>query len=220
MQVVAVIHHRVDARGRAALDVRLIRKRGFLVGLQRRFVVARADVDVRGHVHDVSRGGRQLGQMIRAGERALGRVGSLDRVNVIVNRAQVIGLAPNHGLQRRHNFFRALFRRSVRPPQAPRMQIHSGLREKRRRIKVVGKPLHHFAHRITILFRRGAQIRFGIAREALCQRRDVGLVAIGSVACECLRFLHRRVRPQETVFARGIVIIWTHRFREAPKRHS
>ena len=98
VQVVAVIHHRVDARSRAALDVGLIRQRGFLVSFQRCFVIAGAYINVRGHVHDVSRGGRQFGQPMRAGQRALRRIRGLHRMNVVVNRAQMIRLTPNHRL--------------------------------------------------------------------------------------------------------------------------
>ena len=66
MQVVAVVHHWVDALRAALLDVRAIDFRGFLVGLDGGFIVAGADVDVCGHVHNVSGIRRECGQPVRA----------------------------------------------------------------------------------------------------------------------------------------------------------
>src|SRR5881628_3714995 len=66
MQIVAVVHHGIDAWGCSGLDVRLIGERCFLVGFQRGFVIAGADVDVRGHVYDVPRSRRKLRQAIRS----------------------------------------------------------------------------------------------------------------------------------------------------------
>ena len=152
MQIVAVIHHRVDARSRAALDVRLIRKRRFLVRLQRGFIIARANVNVRWHVHDVSGGRRELRQAICSRQRALRRIGGLDGMNVIVNRAKMVRLAANHGLERCNDFFRTFCRRAVRHPQSPRMQIHSRFRGQRRGVQVVREALHHLAHGVAILF--------------------------------------------------------------------
>ena len=99
------------------------------------------------------------------------------------------------------------------------MQIHSRLGKERGRIEIVGEALHHVAHGVAILFRGVAQIRFGIGREALGQRVDVRLVALGSIGGERLRFLDGGVRLREAVFAGGIVVIRPHRFRDAPKRH-
>ena len=141
-------------------------------------------------------------------------------MNVIMNCAKMIGLAANHRLQRRDNFLGALFRRAVRAPESPGMQVHSGFGEQRGGIKIVGEALHHVAHGIAILFRGGAQIGFRIGRKALSQCGDVGLVALGSIGAERLRFLDGGVGLRKTVFAGGIVIIGAHRFGDAPIRHG
>ena len=73
MQIVTVIHHGIEAFGGAAFDVRLIGKCGFLIGFQRGFVIAGADVDMRGHVHDMSRGRRKFCQTIGSRQRAFRR---------------------------------------------------------------------------------------------------------------------------------------------------
>ena len=204
----------------AALDVGLIDERGFLIGFQGGFVIAGADVDVRGHVHDVSRGRRKLRQAIGAGQSAFRRVGSFDAVNVIVNGAEMIGLAANHGLERGDNFLRAFFRRAVGAPESPGMEVHSGFGEERGGIEIVGEALHHVAHGIAILFQGSAQIRFGIGGKALGQRVDVGLVALGSVGGERLRFRDGFVRLDKTVFAGRIVVIRADGFGDAPICHG
>ena len=59
VQVVAVIHHRIDPLRSRCLDVRAIDSRRLLVGFHGRLVISRADVNMRRHVHDVSRSRRQ-----------------------------------------------------------------------------------------------------------------------------------------------------------------
>src|SRR5437879_12060402 len=92
-------------------------------------------------------------------------------MNVIVNRAEVIGLTANHRLQRGDNFLRALFRRAVRAPEPPGMQVHSGFGEQRGGVEIVGETLYDVAHGIAILFRGGVQIGFGIGGKRSGERR-------------------------------------------------
>ncbi len=71
MQVVTVVHHRINALRAGRLDVRAIHLRCFFVGLYRGVVVAGADINVGGHVNDVTRPRRKRGQLVCARERAL-----------------------------------------------------------------------------------------------------------------------------------------------------
>ena len=59
VQVVAVIHHRIDALHPGRLDVGTIDFRRLFIGLHGCFIVAGADVHMRRHVHNVSRAGCQ-----------------------------------------------------------------------------------------------------------------------------------------------------------------
>ena len=96
MKIVAVIHGRIHAHGPAGLDVVAVRGRGQLVGPDGRFKIAGANVDVSGHVHQVSGGGDQRSQAIGGGQGALRAGRSLHGVNVIVDSAHVIGVAAQH----------------------------------------------------------------------------------------------------------------------------
>ena len=107
---------------------------------------------MRGHVDDVSGPGRQGSKFIRRSQGPLGIGRCLGGVYVIVNRAKMVRLAANHGLERCNDFFRTFCRRAVRPPQSPRMQIHSRFRGQRRGVQVVREALHHLAHGVAILF--------------------------------------------------------------------
>src|SRR5260370_1105986 len=78
-------------------------------------------------------------------------------MNVIVNRAEMIGLAANYRFECRDNFVRARFRGAVRTPESPGMQVHSGLGEQRCSIETVGGALYYFARSIAILLRGGEQ---------------------------------------------------------------
>src|SRR5258707_7840078 len=119
-------------------------------------------------------------------------------MNVIVNRAEMIGLAANYRFECRDNFVRARFRGAVRTPESPGMQVHSGLGEQRCSIEIIGELLYYFAHGIAILLRGGAQIGFGIGGETFWKRGGVRLVALGNGRGGGLRsFAGRRLPPQK-----------------------
>ncbi len=66
VQVVAVIHHRVNALHTSRLDVGAIDGSRLLVRLDRSLVVAGTNVDVRRHVNDVPRAWCQRGKFVRS----------------------------------------------------------------------------------------------------------------------------------------------------------
>lgn len=74
VQVVAVVHHGIDTLHSTGLDVSAVGGSSLLVGLDGRVVIAGADIDMRGHVHQVPGRWRQRGQSVSAGQRTI-RVG-------------------------------------------------------------------------------------------------------------------------------------------------
>ena len=177
VQVVAVIHHRINALHSRSLDVGTVDLRRFLVGLDCSFIVAGANVNMRGHVHDVSRSRSERSQLVGTSEGALGRSRSLHGMDVIVNRSQMIGVALHHRLECRYDFLRAGLGRAIDMPQAPGMQIHASLGKKSGGIEVVRKFADHLPHGIAIIFGSLFQIRIRIGRKPLGQRLNVGLIA-------------------------------------------
>ena len=87
MQIVTVVHQGVDALRATRLDVGPVDCGRVLVGFNRRCVVARADVDMSRHVHDVSRRWRHGGQPVGPSQGPLRRLRGFHRVNVVVDRA-------------------------------------------------------------------------------------------------------------------------------------
>ena len=73
----------------------------------------------------------------------------------------MVGIAADHGLERGDDFLRAGFRRAIWMPQAPGMEVHARLREKRGGVEVVGILLDHFAHRVMVGLGRFAAVRIG-----------------------------------------------------------
>ena len=181
MQVVAVVHHGVEALRPAGLDVGAIGRRRHLVGLDRRRVVSGANVNMGRHMHQVSRGQRHRGQAVRRSQCSLRRCRCLDRMNVVMDCAHVVGIALDHRLQRGHDFFGAGCRAPVQMPQTPRVQIHAGLREQGGRIQIVGKVLDHFAHGIVIGLSSLPAVGFGIGRKSQRHGMDVGLLGGRSI---------------------------------------
>ena len=220
MQIVAVIHHRINTLRARLLDVRTVHFCSFLVGLNRGFIVSGADVNMGGHVNDVAGPRREPGQPIGSRQRAVGIIRSLDRVNVVVDRAQVIGIALDHALERAHNLFGASNGRSVLIPQSPGMQVHAGLGEQRCSIEIIGELVRHLAHGVVIILGRFLQIGDGVRRKALRHRLNVSLLAGRGIGRELRRVLDRIVGALITFGIGWIVVVGTNSFGNSPIGHG
>ena len=103
VQVVAIVSDEIEAfLGR--LGQRFIGAHRGLVHAHGFQIIPRADVDVRRHVDQVARRGRERFQPFRSRERPLRVLRCFDRVNVVVQRADVIGLLRLRSLERCHDF--------------------------------------------------------------------------------------------------------------------
>jgi hypothetical protein len=116
MQVVAVVSRRIDALRAIRFDVRAVGLRGEIVNARGRFIVADALIDVRGHVHEMTRGRRQRAEPIRAWQRTFRQRRRFDGVNIKMIRADVIRVAPQDGFEHGDHFFRPRRGSSVRRP--------------------------------------------------------------------------------------------------------
>ena len=120
VQVVAVVHQGVHVRLSAAgLHVVAVGCRSFLVGIDGRVVVAGTDVHMGGHVDEVSGGWSNSRQAVRACQSALWSIRGFHRVNVVVHRAHVVRIALDNTLERGHDLFGALARRSILASTSP-----------------------------------------------------------------------------------------------------
>jgi hypothetical protein len=124
-----------------------------LVGFHGSFIIAGANVNMRGHVHDMPCARGEGSQPIRSRKRALGSGRSLHGMDVIVDRAQMIRIALYHRLQRGHDFIRTDLRRAINVPQAPGMQIHASFGKERGSVQVVREFVDDLPHRIAIILR-------------------------------------------------------------------
>ena len=138
MEVVAVIHQRIDAGSEASgLDIFFIGGSRDFVAFRRRGMVAHARINVGWHVHEMSRRWREFLQTLRAGQRALGLQRSFNRVNVIMICAEMIRIAFQNRLENGDDFLGSFVRAAIPQPKLPRMQIHPTLRIERRRIEII-----------------------------------------------------------------------------------
>ena len=158
MQIVAVIHHWVDTLLARRFEVGAVYFCGLLVCLDRGLVVASANVDVRRHVHDVSRAGCKRGQFVGCRQSALRIVRGLDRMDVIVDRAQMVGVALHDRFERRYDFLGPGLGRAILMPQSPGMKIHPRLGKKRGRVRVIGKFGRNLPHSVVIILGGFSQI--------------------------------------------------------------
>ena len=116
VQVVAVVHARVNALNATCLNVGFIGASSGDIGLHRSVVVAGADVDVGWHVNDVSRRRRHCCQTIGPRQRAFRGGRSFYGMDVVMDRAQVIGIALDYRFQCGNDLVCARFGRSIMVP--------------------------------------------------------------------------------------------------------
>lgn len=200
------------------LDVGAIDFRGFLVGLDGSFVVAGADVNVRGHMDDVPRVGCKRGEFVGPGQGALGIVGGFNGMDVAMDSAQVVGIAFQHGLQCGHDLFRASFSSTVLVPQSPGMQVHARFGEQGCGIQVIGELARHFAHGVPIVFGGFLQIGIWIGRKAPGHRLNVGM--LGGRSRQIDGFPDSITGTLETLWIGRIVIVRSDGFGDSPVGHG
>ncbi len=120
-----VVGSRIEPLRRGLRNVGLVRGHGSLVGRERGLIVAEAEVDVEGHVHQMSgarHGGRQA---IGKGQRPLGLVRCLHHVDVEVDGAGMVRVLRQHFLERGDDLAGlALGLGAAGLPIVPRGQIH------------------------------------------------------------------------------------------------
>ena len=127
---------------------------------------------MRWHVHEVTRSRHQRLEARRAGQRPLGGRRCLDRVDVIVVRARVVRIPPEHGFQHRDELERVGRRRPVGAPQLPRAQVHDGIGVHRRDLWIIREPAMNVCHRRSVPAIE--RVRIGSRIERVARRQRVG----------------------------------------------
>lgn len=85
------------------------------------------------------------------GKSALGIGRSFDGVDVIVDRAHVVGVATNDRFESRDDLFGAFFGRAVGAPEAPGVNVHGSFGEEGGGVEIVGIFFGEFAHGVAIV---------------------------------------------------------------------
>ena len=118
-----IVGHRIEALRAALRDVILVRSDRHLVAPHRICIAAHALVDVRRHVHHVTRRRHQRKQAIGSGFSLIGLVG-FHQMNVEMQRAGMLRIAGDHFFRERHNLRGSFIRQTVTCPVTPRAQVH------------------------------------------------------------------------------------------------
>ena len=221
MEIVAVVHQRVDA-GRHAGDFHgvSIHLRRVGIALDRGGVVSRAGVDVSGHVNQMA-GPRDQGlQPLSGGERPFGTSRSLHRVDVVMVGARVHGIPLEHRFQHGDDLFGPLRRISVVIVELPGAEIHHRLGIKRRCIEILGVTPHHLAHGPGIVLGQLGLVGLGLVGVALRQRLHEILLARGRLRRDGERLLGRTVGLPLPLRIHRQVVIGTQRVGDPPQRHG
>ncbi len=192
----AVVHQRIDALAAVRLDEGTVGRRRLRVRLGRAGVVAGALEDVRRHVHEMSGRRRRGTQPLRTGERALRMRRRLDGVDVVVIRAEVMGVALQHRLQRADDGGGSLGGVAVVVIELPWVEVHHRLGVERGDVVIRRILLRQLAHGRAVVDRELLQIGVRIVAVTLRQRLDEVALLRRGVRLERLRLLHRLDRAE------------------------
>ncbi len=167
-----------------------------VIGLDRPLVrdhrvvpAADARVDVRRHVHEVSRTRDQLAQPVGRRDAALRIRRGLDRVHVQVQRAGVVGILRDHRLEGGDDLGRVALGLQLRVVVVPGLQVHQRLGVQDLCIGIVGSRRGKLRGRGRVGFVEWPSIGRRRFRVACSQRLDEGLLARGGLRRELDRAL-------------------------------
>ncbi len=150
----------IEPAATGLLDVGEVDRDRLLVGGGRLGIVAQADVDVAGHVHEVAGPRHQVAQHVGRGQRLLRRGRGLPGVDREVQRGRVLRFQRQHRGEGLGDLGRAGLHLPVGRPQVPGAQVHQRLGEERAHVGVVGVRAPDLAHHGRV----GLVERFAIGR--------------------------------------------------------
>ena len=158
-------------------------------------------------------------EALGAVERAFRRQRRFRRVNVVMIRADVFGIARQHGFERPDDVERAFRRCAGCRPELPRMEIHQALGVERRGIEIVRILFDQRPHRVLVLNGERLQVGFRIVRIALAERRHVGALVVRCAIGKLQGALHRFIRRLLTIGIDVLIDVRSERQRDSPLRH-
>ena len=222
MDVVVVVHDGVHPLRSGLADVRAVHFGGDGVGLLRRDVVARADVDVRGHVHEVAGRRHERLQPLGRGKRALGALRGFGGVDVEVVRARMVGVALQDRLEHGDDLDGVRSRLAGGRPELPRRQVHQALGVESRGVEVVRIARGERLHGRRVVARDLRLVGIGrVGDVANRERLDVGALVLRPARREGQGLLDLGPRLQEPlVDRRRVVVVRSQHERHAPARHG
>jgi|RhiMethySRZTD1v2_1073278.scaffolds.fasta_scaffold00226_50 hypothetical protein len=174
---------------------------------------------MRRHVDHVARRGHQRSQSIGTALGTIGIVGRLDEVNVVVQRASMIGKPRNRPLERLEDARRLRLRCTVLLPVVPRHRVHRGVGVQRLDIRIVGKLRCHLLHRCGVGAIQCRAIASTFRRIAHRQGLDERTLTGAGTRSGGPGRLDRDIRRPAVVTRHRRVEIGTKRERLAPIRH-
>ena len=155
----------------AAGDIGLIGRYPRLIHGKRVQIATHAEIDVKGHVHEMAGAGHEIRETHGMGFRPFRPVRGLDHVNVVVDRPRMVRMFVQYPFEDGEDLRRSAFRpAAVRCPVVPRREIHQGLGVEDLDVRVLGVAGRHSIHGRGV---GGIESRpLGVFGIALAQRLD------------------------------------------------
>ena len=152
VQVMAVIHQRINAGCARAPDIVPVDFGAALVRLGGSLIIARLQKDVRRHVDQMTCGRDQAASQSFGARQGPFRSGRrFHRVDVVMVCPDVERVASQHRFKDPHDLHGALRRLAIRSPELPGAQVHHAFGIESRGVQIVGVTLDHITHGILVI---------------------------------------------------------------------
>ena len=195
--------HRVIIGRRRLLNVGEVSRRAFPIGLGRFLISPHPLHDVGWHMFEMPGGRHHAGQNFRGRERLFWMGRGLNRMDVIVIGAGVLGIALQHDAERIEDLLRARVLGSVGIPQLPRIGVHQSLGVHGLHVEIVRILLRDEAHRLDVILEQrravrrihlfGSGIRFATAS---ISARSTGVTRFAFACALCSASVPTRAREE------------------------
>ncbi len=220
VQIMGVVHQWIDALRMSLCEIGFIGAHGGEVGFLTIFVIPYANVDVRGHVDQVSRRWCEARQALGRGQAGFRMRRRLDGVDVEVVRTEMIGIAFQYSLEHGNDLFGSGVRFAVMCVELPRMHVHAALGEESCGVEVVGIALVDLAHRVVIGGLEAIVVRIRLVCVPSGERLDVIALVWRAPRGKGQRLLHCFVRTLFPVAVDGQIVIRAKHQSDAPVGHG
>ena len=221
VDIVGIVHVRIHPLRGFGLDIGLVGLNRPGIAEGRVAIQAEAHIDMRRHMDQMAGTRNQLAQPAGVGQGPVGLGRGFNRVDIVVDSADVVGKALQDALQSRHELQGVGFGLTVGCPVVPRPDIHQRGRKQGPGVRIVRIALGQATHGLGIGAVQGIAVgAFRLGHIPGGQGFNIGPVVLTGIPGQGDRLLNRGIRLPAAPIIHWRVDIWPQGQGQPPVGHG